>query len=215
MNEPIGNAIIGLLLGWLTLAVGIIIYLAVRRWWQRWRYGAPIDHGLLLIEYGRQLAGALDRQTLEQVLMVELPRAFQVERAALLLQEAHQLLAVSGDDLRLSTSHAAVRWIASGGEAQRADRGRLHELIRQGRTDLEWTRAWVPLMRGTDLRGLWLLGMRSGGVQYGPEDLRCLTDLGRQAAIALVLLCQFDAVHWGAWTNHRQCHMRPANRYQN
>jgi hypothetical protein len=53
MNEPIGNAIIGLLLGWLTLAVGIIVYLAARRWWQRRRYGVPIDHSLLLIEYGR------------------------------------------------------------------------------------------------------------------------------------------------------------------
>jgi signal transduction histidine kinase len=40
-------------------------------------------------------------------------------------------------------------------------------------------------MRGTDLRGLWLLGARSGGVHYAPEDLRCLTDMGRQAAIAL------------------------------
>jgi signal transduction histidine kinase len=185
MNEPIGNAIIGLLLGWLTLAVGIIVYLAVRRGWQRRRYGTPIDHSLLLIEYGRQLAGALNSQVLEQVLLIELPRAFGVERAALLLPEAYQLLAVSSDELRLSTSHAAVRWVASGGEAQRADRGRLHELIQQGRTDLEWTRAWVPLMRGTDLRGLWLLGARSGGVQYAPEDLRCLTDMGRQAAIAL------------------------------
>lgn len=185
MNETIGNAIVGLLAGWLTLAVGIIVYLAVRRWWQRQRYGAPIDHSLLLIEYGRQLAGALDRHTLEQVLLVELPRVFSVERAALLLPEAYQLLAVSGDELRLSTSHAAVRWAASGGETQRADRGRLRELIRQGRTDLDWTCAWVPLMRGTDLRGLWLLGTRSGGAQYAPEDLRCLTDLGRQAAIAL------------------------------
>ncbi len=184
MNDSIGNAIIGLLLGWLTLAIGIIIYLVVRRWWQRWRYGAPIDHSLLLIEYGRQLAGALDRQPLAQILMIELPHAFQVERATLLLPEAHQLIAVAEDELRLSTSHAAVRWVASGGEAQRADRGRLRELIQQGRTDLEWTCVWVPLMRGTDLRGLWLLGAR-GGVQYAPEDLHCLTDLGRQAAIAL------------------------------
>jgi signal transduction histidine kinase len=135
--------------------------------------------------YGRKLTSALDRQALGQLLMAELPHALQVERAALLLPEAYQLVAVGRDDLRLPTSHAAVRWVASGGEAQRSDRGRLRELIQQGRTDLAWTRAWVPLMRGTDLRGLWLLGARNSGMQYAPEDLHCLTDIGRQAAIAL------------------------------
>jgi signal transduction histidine kinase len=192
MNEPIGNVIIGLALGWLTLALGAILYLAVRQWWRRWRYGAPVDHSALLMRYGRKLTGALDRQALGQLLMVELPHALQVERAALLLPEAYQLVAVEGDDLRLPTSHAAVRWVASGGEAQRSDQGRLRELIQQGRTDLAWTRAWAPLMRGTDLRGLWLLGARNsgtsplgGGTQYAPEDLHCLTDIGRQAAIAL------------------------------
>jgi len=185
MNGQMGNVIIGLMLGWLTLALGAIFYLAVRQWWRRWRYGAPVDHSALLMEYGRKLTGALDRQLLGQLLTVELPRVLQVERAGLLLPQVHQLVAIEGDDLRLPISHAAVRWVASGGAAQRADRGRLYELIQQGRTDLAWTWAWVPLMRGTDLRGLWLLGARHSGLQYAPEDLHCLTDIGRQAAIAL------------------------------
>ena len=185
MNEPIRNVILGLALGWLTLALVGLVYLAARRAWRRWRYGAPLDHSALLMGYGRKLTGALDRQALGQLLMVDLPHALHVEHAALLLPEAYQLVAAGRDDLRLPTSHAAVRWVASGGEAQRADRGRLRELIQQGRTDLAWTRAWVPLMRGTDLRGLWLLGARNSGLQYAPEDLHCLTDIGRQAAIAL------------------------------
>ena len=185
MNEPIGNVIIGLALGWLTLALGGLVYVAARRGWRRWRYGAPVDHSALLMGYGRKLTSALDRQALGQLLMAELPHVLQVERAALLLPEAYQLVAIGEDDLRLPTSHAAVRWVASGGEAQRSDRGRLRALIEQGRTDLAWTRAWVPLMRGTDLRGLWLLGARNGERHYAPEDLHCLTDIGRQAAIAL------------------------------
>ena len=185
MNGPMGNVIIGLMLGWLTLALGAIFYFAVRQWWRRWRYGAPVDHSALLMEYGRKLTGALDRQFLGQLLTVELPRVLQAERAALLLPEVHQLVSVEADDLRLPISHAAVRWVASGGAAQRADQGRLCDLIQQGRTDLAWTRAWVPLMRGTDLRGLWLLGARNSRMQYAPEDLHCLTDIGRQAAIAL------------------------------
>jgi signal transduction histidine kinase len=75
--------------------------------------------------------------------------------------------------------------VASGGEAQRVDRGRLRELIQQGRVDLTWTTAWVPLMRGVDLRGLWLLGERNGGLPYAPDDLNCLTALARQAAAVL------------------------------
>jgi two-component system sensor histidine kinase UhpB len=44
---------------------------------------------------------------------------------------------------------------------------------------------WVPLMRGADLYGLWLLGERANGFAYAPEDLRWLTTLARQAAVVL------------------------------
>jgi signal transduction histidine kinase len=40
-------------------------------------------------------------------------------------------------------------------------------------------------MRGTELRGLWLLGARGGKLQVAPEDLRWLTAVGRQAAVVL------------------------------
>lgn len=179
----------GLVLGWLTLALGVVFFLAARRWWRRWRYGAPVDHSVLLMEYGRKMTSALAPEALRQLLTSDLPRALQVKRAMLLLPEAHQLVALE-DNLRLPDSHAAVRWVASGGVAQRADRGRLHELIQQGRTDVAWTCVWVPLMRGTELRGLWLLGTREDGMQYSPEDLHYLTDLGRQAAVVL------EAMHY-------------------
>src|SRR4030043_502251 len=99
-----GNVIIGLILGWLTLALGAVFYLAARRGWRRWRYGTPVDHSVLLMEYGRKLTGALDRQSLAQLLTVELPRVLQVERAGLLLPQVHQLVAIEGDDLRLPIS---------------------------------------------------------------------------------------------------------------
>jgi signal transduction histidine kinase len=177
--------LIGLVLGWLTLALGCLFYRPARKWLHRQRYGASIDHSLLLVEYGRRMTGALDQEALAELLTAELPRALQAEQAALLLPEDHQLVAVRMENLRLPVSHAAVRWVASGGEAQRADRGRLRELIQQARGDLTWTWAWVPLMRGVDLRGLWLLGERAGGASYAPDDLHCLTALARQAAAVL------------------------------
>jgi signal transduction histidine kinase len=185
MEESARLLLIGLALGWLTLVAGLALYRGWRRWWRNRRYGPPVDHGVLLVEYGRKMTSAPDRQALAQLLTAELPWTLQVARAALLLPEVHQLVDVETDDLRLPVSHAAVRWVASGGEAQRTSRGRLAELLQQGPADLAWTRVWVPLMRGTELRGMWLLGARDGKLQYAPEDLRCLTAVGRQAAVML------------------------------
>ncbi|MBN1977167.1 MAG: GAF domain-containing sensor histidine kinase [Anaerolineae bacterium] len=185
-----GSLLIGIVVGALVLALGFLLWRGARRWWRAWRYGVPIDHSTLLVEYGRRMTGAPDRQALAQLLTAELPRVLQVERAALLLPEGHHLVAVDGNDLYLPVSHAAARWVASGGEAQSTSRGRLHELIRQGPADLDWTRVWAPLMRGVDLRGLWLLGQREGNFLYSPEDLSWLTAIGRQAAVVL------DAIHY-------------------
>jgi signal transduction histidine kinase len=95
----------------------------------------------------------------------------------------------------LPINHAAVRWVSSGGEAQQVKRGRLSELIQQTRTDLTWTQVWVPLMRGTRLRGLWLLGHRESGLDYSPEDLRFLTSIAREAAAVLEAMTFAEQEH--------------------
>ena len=193
MSSNATGVIIGLALGWFSLALGLLLHRALRGWWRARRYGPPVDHSVLLVEYGRKMTKALDRHALGELLVLELPRVLQVDRAALLLSEGHQLVSVDADAdaarpvsaVRLPVSHAAVRWVASGGEAQTADRGRLREVIEQGRGDLIWTQVWVPLMRGAELRGMWLLGPRQDERQYSPQDLRWLTTLGRQATAVL------------------------------
>ena len=192
----------GLALGWLTLGLGLLLYQGVRRWWRNRRYGMPVDHSALLMEYGRRMTSAPDRQVLRQLLTDDFPRALQIACATLLLTEAHQLVAGETGGLCLPVSHAAVRWVASGGEAQRADRGRLRELIQQGRVDLAWTQVWVPLMRGTELRGMWLLGTRSGKMQYAPEDLHWLTAMAREAAAVL------EATHYAEQERRAASEMR-------
>ena len=185
MNASALVLLAGLALGWLTLASGLWIYGKARRRWQRRRYGEPVDHQMLLVKYGRQMTGTLDQQALGRLLTEELLRSLQVDKAILLLPKDHQLMNVEGGELSLPVSHAGVRWVASSGEAQTTGRGRLRELIQDGHTDLAWTGVWVPLMRGADLRGMWLLGKRVEGLEYSPEDLTCLTNLGRQAGVVL------------------------------
>jgi len=177
--------LIGLALGWITISLGAWFVGKVRRVWRRRRYGEPVDHDELLVRYGRQMAGALDQLVLGRLLTEDIPRAFQVNRAALLLPEGHLLTDCFGSGVSMPVSHSAARWVTSSGEALRADRGRLLEIIRQGSAGLDWTAAWVPLMRGATLRGMWLLGERAGGLLFAPEDLSCLTNLSRQAAVIL------------------------------
>ena len=63
--EGSGTLLTGLALGWLTLALAFLLYRGVRRWRRNRRYGAPVDHNVLLVEYGRKMTGAVDRQALD------------------------------------------------------------------------------------------------------------------------------------------------------
>lgn len=192
MTSGMSGILLGLVLGWLSLALLFLVLRAGYGWWHRRRYGVAIEHSALLAAYGRRLTNAADRVTLARLLTQEVPAELQVEQSALLLPEAYRLVTVDQVGLSLPINHAAVRWVASSGESQRADTGRLRALIEQGRTDLTWTRVWTPLMRGVNLEGLWLLGARGADARYSPEDLQWLTSLARQAAAVL------EALHFAA-----------------
>ncbi len=188
MAQPILWMLLGavgaLLSGWLVILV--------RRWYHRRRFGLPIPHEELFVRFGRRMTTVLDRAALACLLADEVSSSLGATRAAVLLTEGHRLVAPQssfqqasrGADFTLPILHAAVRRVASGGEAMRVS-GRLQAWIAQGRTDLAWTVVWVPLMRGSEIYGLWLLGERGQGLAYAPEDLRWLTALARQAAVVL------------------------------
>lgn len=178
----------GLMLGGLSIALVLLSYRFVWRWWHNRRYGKPIEHGMLLVSYGRRLIDTKDQDTLSQLMTQDVAAELDVKQSILLLPQAHQLATVNETRLSLPINHAAVRWVSSSGEAQRSDKGRLNELILQGRTDLSWTRVWVPLMRGVGLEGMWLLGARAGDMLYSPEDLHWLTSIAREAAAVLDVL---------------------------
>lgn len=181
-----------ILLGVMSTLLGTWLIVLARRWYHRWRYGLPIAHEELLVRYGRRMAALLDREALARLLAEEVSESLEVPRSTVLLAEGHELVEVGsssqpseqGLNLCLPVLHAAVRRVASSGEAMRVG-GRLQTLIAQGRIDLGWTAVWVPLMRGNDLYGLWLLGERAKNHAYAAKDLRWLTTMARQAAVVL------------------------------
>jgi signal transduction histidine kinase len=180
LSEPVLWFLVG---GFGTLLAVCLVHLA-RQWYHRRRFGLPIAHEELLVQYGRRMAALLDRGALARLLAEDVSGSLDASRATVLLAEGHDLIAADNTGIHVPVLHAAVRWAASGGEAVCVD-GRLRDLIAQGRTDLDWTAVWVPLMRGTDLYGVWLLGERDNRRAYALEDLRWLTTLARQAAVVL------------------------------
>ena len=74
------------------------------------------------MEYGRRLTGVKHQQELGELLTDELPHELCVQHADLLLPEDYKLSSVGDANSHLPISHAAVRWVASGGEAQLATR---------------------------------------------------------------------------------------------
>lgn len=188
MAEPI----LWMLLGAAGALLGAWLVILARHWYHRRRYGLPIPHEELLVTYGRRMATLLDRAAVARLLADEVSASVGASRTVVLLAEGHDLVAAvnatqEADQraaLTLPILHTAVRRVASGGEAVRVS-GRLQALIAQGRADLSWTAVWVPLMRGADLYGLWLLGERAQSRAYASEDLGWLTALARQAAVVL------------------------------
>ncbi|MEM7131762.1 MAG: GAF domain-containing sensor histidine kinase [Chloroflexota bacterium] len=144
-----------------------------------------------------------DPQGLRHLLSVEIPHLFDVERASLLLTEEHSLVDVNechtvyhepdglnatdrpaNSSVILPLHNPAVRHVAATGEAVRVA-GRLRKLIQQGQTNLSWTAIWVPLLRGTELYGIWLLGARTKRQAFSAIHLRWLTTFAQQASVNL------------------------------
>ena len=186
MSAEITYILIGLLLGWISLGLLYLLFRVGQRWWHVRNFGTSIDHGFLAVNYGKRMSNANDHKAISLLLTRDVASELGVNRSVLLLPKRYQLVGFfNQSDLSLPINNAAVRWVSSSGEAQRSTRGRLKELISQSRTDLTWTRVWVPIMRGTQLKGLWLLGDRKDGERYSPEDLHWLTTMAREAAAVL------------------------------
>lgn len=159
------------------------------KFWQRWRTRlwqdneeAAIFEQTLSRTYHHLAASVADRQSLIKLFVEELPTTLVIAPAVLLLVEGNTLVATDG--LTLPINHTAVRLVAASGEATLV-RAELQKLIDQGRTDLGWSRLWIPLMRGANLYGLWLLGRRQQDQPYSSDHCRWLTTLARHAALIL------------------------------
>ena len=174
------------LLAGILLTLGVIwLWGRVKQGYHRRRYGDEMSQAEILIGYSQRMVSLIqDRPGLSQLLTVDVPASLEVAQADILFADARALASTGETGLRLPIHNAAVRRVAAGGAATTVT-GPLAKLIEQGRTDLSWTAVWVPVMRGTELYGMWLLGQRGQGQAYSALHLQWLTALARQAAVVL------------------------------
>ena len=65
------------------------------------RHGVVLSTEELLVAYGRQMAGLLDREAIRRLLAEDVPRTLEVSRAAVLLPEGHDLASTGEVTIRL------------------------------------------------------------------------------------------------------------------
>ena len=92
------NIVLWFLAGAVSAVLAVGAFYLLRRWRHQRRYGLPIAHEELLVKYGRQMAGLLEREALGRLLAADVPQALQVARATVLFSEGHDL-AATGDRL--------------------------------------------------------------------------------------------------------------------
>jgi signal transduction histidine kinase len=179
---------------WLWILLGVmagtaasIVLQPLRAWLGRIRTHSRDDLMLELSQASLRLTAAGQTPTeIAEILSSDVQEWLGLERSAVLLVSGDRLQSIFDDQLALPIQHAVIRRVAGRGEAVRVDR-EMARWIDQGRAALTWTQVWVPILHGTELHGIWLLGGRKQKKGYSRQLLDQLTILGRQAGTTLAL----------------------------
>ena len=159
----------------------------VQRLVDRLFYGGWYDYRGLVEQVGQALACTLDLETLVEVLVHQVPHAMHLPGAVLWLERKGKMevAGASGVGTTLAVDPVETTPAANpvGATLAVAQHGStLAAAPAQGEVKITHHHAVVPLYVEGQVIGIWMLAARPGG-EWGPEDGRILTALGRQAAL--------------------------------
>jgi len=174
------EAVIGFGLGCITFYLGGNLIKFIKRQLISRKFGVPLDHSILLFEFGKKISSAQDINSLRLLLTRELPGDIGISKSHLLFRKDFTLSSTENPELSLPINHTIIRWVASKGMAQLSEQKQINEMIPQLRTDLSWVKLWVPLLRGAELKGFWLVGGREEA-KYSEADLHFFTSIAKEA----------------------------------
>lgn len=176
---------------WLLIGCGLTVLMIrcgikAKLWYQHWQYGDIAFHQDLLGNFSHQMVSRIeDRQAITRLFTQEIPKSIEVRESTILFTNGKTVC--DEFERQLPIHNAAIRRVIAGGKAVRST-GQLQKLIEQGRIDLSWTYVWVPLLRGTNFYGVWLLGKRSSRQGFSAVHLDWLTTFAKQAAMILEMI---------------------------
>jgi signal transduction histidine kinase len=181
-----------------------------------------VNYQRALIQWSQELGTSLRFADLAKLLLQEIPRELQVERAALLIldrEEMHLLSLAAWDNGESAESKGSVQLTLSAHSAFAACLLRPGMVLLLGsgreRADLpvgedvgesqpsEAPAAWeqaglqlvLPLVSGGKLVGIYLLGRKLSGDIYQRQELDLLRTLSNQAAVAIANARLYEEVH--------------------
>ncbi len=162
-------------------------------------YGAEINYGEVVPQLTQGLSFALDRDTLERLLIDDLGSEMRLSKSALFLADQNATLILAASTGFPTDGMAATRLPGDGCIATFLKKAAGTVFEEQLRREMENRRLggeeqalltlaevalWVPLVAGGDLQGILLIGPKTEGDYFTHEDEHILTILARQAGIA-------------------------------
>lgn len=175
-------------------------------------YGGELDHAGLMARLAEALALTLDQETLQQLLVEQLPVKMQFQGSALYLQnETNSLVLLStigfeaADSLpnNLSAEGRLAIYLAAIGEPVSTEQARqtLASTTLQSEErlllDLDNLAFWLPLVSSGSLHGVLLVGNKLGVDFFTAQDRRIFKGVAHQAGIAAHNVRLIDQVRAG------------------
>jgi signal transduction histidine kinase len=155
-------------------------------------YGSWYDYSSIISAFSRDLARILDMATLVHLLVQRLTDAMKVKRTAFLSLEGQHLVVKGSVGLegaeRSFVIHAEGRLASCLKESIDPLEAQLlrSKLGAESQENVpDWSRLWVPIILGRELRGVLILGDRLADDVYSQEDVQILGTLARQVAVAV------------------------------
>ena len=152
-------------------------------------YGSHYDFITVTSSLSNQLAQALDRNRLIELLVQSLPQQMGIQRASLFIRDGNRL--ERGGDLgsqkacflddavckELLKHHVPVRaahlW------------SQLLPVAKENWAEFDWGQVYVPLILKGDLQGILILGQHISGNIYSDQDLHIIATVAEQGALAI------------------------------
>jgi len=152
-------------------------------------YGGHYDYATVTSSLANQLAQALDRHRLVELLAQNMPQQMGIQQASLWISDGSRLVYGAGQEeseTRSLDDHLCKELLERRSPLRTAQLWSLLPPATQADwAEFDWGEVYAPLIFKEELRGILILGRRAGGEVYSNQDLRIVATVAEQGALAV------------------------------